>query len=78
MVFPEFRLPRDVLDAEIRYIEDLGVNIKYNVKIGEEVTVEQLTAFHDAVLVAVGCYQPIPLGVEGETHLMVFIPGLIL
>ena len=63
---PKFRLPRDILNGEIKAIENLGVKIKTNVKIGEEITVEQLMAYHDAVLAAVGCYQPIPLEVPGE------------
>ena len=63
---PKFRLPREVLDAEIKVIEHLGVKFKTQVKIGEEITVEQLMAFHDAVLVAVGCYQALALEIPGE------------
>ena len=63
---PEFRLPRDVLTEEIDAILELGVKIKPNVRIGEQVSLEQLAVDHDAILAAVGCYRPIPLNIAGE------------
>jgi len=64
---PEFRLPRDVLEAEIEYILGLGVSINTGVRVGQDVKVEDLLADHDAVLAATGCYRSIPLDVPGET-----------
>ncbi len=64
---PEYRLPRDVLRAEIRQIEALGVTIKTGVHVGREVTLEDLRRQgFAAVLVAVGAHHGLRLGVPGE------------
>ncbi len=68
---PEFRLPRDILKAEIDPILRLGVQLKTGIRVGKDVTVAQLLAEHDAVLVATGCYRPIALNIPGET-----LPGV--
>jgi glutamate synthase (NADPH/NADH) small chain len=63
---PEFRLPRDILFPEIEGILELGIRLKTGVRVGEQVTVEELLKDYDAVLSATGCYRPIPLGIPGE------------
>jgi NADPH-dependent glutamate synthase beta subunit-like oxidoreductase len=69
---PGYRLPEGVLDAEIQKILDLGVDLKCGVKIGKELTVDQLKQEYDAVYVALGAQQGIQLGVEGEDAPNVF------
>ena len=39
---PDYRLPREVLNTEIKSITDLGVEIKYNTAIGKDITSEKL------------------------------------
>lgn len=51
---PEYRLPDEIVDVEINRIVNLGAEIKYNVTIGKDVTMADLKADHDAVVVAVG------------------------
>jgi NADPH-dependent glutamate synthase beta subunit-like oxidoreductase/ferredoxin len=51
---PEYRLPRDLIRAEIGVIEALGVEIRCSTVVGKDVTFEQLRADHAAVVVAVG------------------------
>jgi len=51
---PGYRVPRDILDAEIQRILDTGVVAKTGVTIGTDVTVEQLEADYDAIFWAVG------------------------
>ena len=63
---PEFRLPRDVLQAEIDSILRLGVDLKCGVKVGRDIAMEDLLKEYDAVLTAVGCYDSIRLSVPGE------------
>jgi formate dehydrogenase major subunit len=63
---PEFRLPRPVLDSEIKQILELGVILKTGVKVGVDVTMEELLDIYDAVLVTTGCYDSIALNVPGE------------
>ncbi|MGB9886509.1 MAG: NADH-quinone oxidoreductase subunit NuoF [Moorellales bacterium] len=64
---PEYRLPRSVLEAEIRSITDLGVEIRTGVKVGKDVTLEELKQKgYQAIFLAVGAHGSQPLGVEGE------------
>ncbi|ANZ60407.1 dihydropyrimidine dehydrogenase [Secundilactobacillus paracollinoides] len=51
---PEYRLPQDIVDFEIKRIVNLGADMHYNVTIGKDMTMADLKADHDAVVVAVG------------------------
>ena len=62
---PGFRTPREVLDAEIQRILDLGVKVRPNCRIGKEVTMEQIRADFDAVFLGMGAQSGRPLPVEG-------------
>ncbi len=52
---PQYRLPRQVLDAEVQRIVDLGVTINYNVKVSNVLDAKQSGGF-DAVFLAVGAH----------------------
>ena len=51
---PGFRTPRDVLDAEIRRILDLGVKTRMSCRVGTHVTMERIRAEFDAVFLGLG------------------------
>lgn len=51
---PEYRLPTAIVDKEIAYVTDLGVNIHLNVEVGKDIALDELKANNDAVIVAVG------------------------
>ncbi len=55
---PDFRLPKEVVDAEIQRIIDLGVEIKCGVTIGKDVTIDELKNQFDAIYLAIGAYKP--------------------
>lgn len=63
---PQYRLPKEVLDMEIDTIASLGVEMKNNVKIGKDITLDEIKAKHDAVIVAIGAWQSSAMGVTGE------------
>lgn len=63
---PQYRLPKEVLDMEIDTIASLGVEMKNNVKIGKDITLSQIKAENDAVIVAIGAWTSSSMGVEGE------------
>ena len=63
---PEYRLPKAVLAAEVASIAALGVEMKNNVKVGTDVTLDTLRAEYDAVLVAVGAWKSTSIGCEGD------------
>ena len=65
---PEFRLPKEIVEKEVNYLEKLGVHIELNSIVGKTITVEELLQEDgfDAVYVAVGAGLPGFLGIEGE------------
>lgn len=65
---PEYRLPKSLLDKEIQQIADLGVEMRNNVNIGRDTTVEALRAEYDAVILAAGAWNSSKMRVEGEEH----------
>jgi formate dehydrogenase major subunit len=63
---PDYRLPRDVLDAEIQRIAALGVEIRCGTAVGKDVAFEELQKDHQAVFVAIGAHQGKKIRVDGE------------
>jgi len=73
---PEYRLPRDILKAEISVIEKMGVTLKTGVAFGTDITLESLNQDgFKAVYLATGLHQSRKLGVPGEA-LQNVIPGV--
>jgi putative selenate reductase YgfK subunit len=73
---PEYRLPNTIVSKEIEAIKSLGVDIRTNVAIGQELTLNALLADgYDAVLVAVGAWNDLKLNIPGEDVEGV-IPGI--
>ena len=61
---PDYRLPKDVLDAEINEIQQVGVDIKVNSRIESiDWLFEQ---GYEAVFLALGSHQGTRIGIEGE------------
>ena len=63
---PEFRLPKDIVQAEVNYLERLGVKIELNCVIGMIETVDELLEEYDAVFLGLGAGLPQFLNVPGE------------
>jgi len=66
LAIPDYRLPKNTLKADIREIEELGVEIKTNSK--KESIDELFEKGNDAVFIAVGAHQGLKIGVEGEDN----------
>ena len=66
---PEYRLPRQLIQAEVDVIRALGVEIRCNVAVGKDVTLAELRSDYAATLIAIGAKKaqslPIP-GSEGR------------
>ena len=62
---PGFRTPRDVLDAEIQRILDLGVKTRMNCRIGTDISMAQIRADFNAVFLGLGAQAGRALPVEG-------------
>ncbi|MBI4829852.1 MAG: FAD-dependent oxidoreductase [Nitrospinae bacterium] len=69
---PSYRLPRDVLDAEIQNILDVGVDLKVNTRIGKDILWDKFRKDYDAVYLAAGAHKGSELGVPGEDAANVF------
>ena len=65
---PDYRLPQQVLDAEIDRILELGVDLRLNTAVGSEISLDELRKDYKAVFVAIGAHKGIELKIEGEAH----------
>jgi len=63
---PDYRLPQNILDAEIDRILGMGVELQLNKAVGNDVSLDELRKEYKAVFVAIGAHQGIELRVEGE------------
>ncbi|WP_371806324.1 FAD-dependent oxidoreductase [Candidatus Lokiarchaeum ossiferum] len=64
---PKFRLPDEVLDYDVEFVKQAGVDVKLNSPIGPDLTFEDLkNQGYEAIFLAVGQYQPLTLKLEGE------------
>ncbi len=64
---PEFRLPKDVVEAEVEYVRSLGVELRLNWVIGKIKSVhELLEEGFDAVFLGTGAGLPMFMGIPGE------------
>jgi len=69
---PKYRLPRNVIDAEVQKILDLGVELKTNFTIGKDMPLEDLRKEYKAIFVGIGAHKGYELGVSGEDAENVF------
>jgi len=64
---PAHRLPREILDAEIELITNLGVEIKTDTSLGRDVSIDGLLEDgYKAVYLAIGAHKGIELAIPGE------------
>ncbi|MFP4014639.1 MAG: NADH-quinone oxidoreductase subunit NuoF [Chitinispirillaceae bacterium] len=64
---PAYRLPREVLAREVRMIENMGVDIETDKRLGRDFTLASLRDDgYEAVFVGVGAQAPVNLGIGGE------------
>jgi len=63
---PEFRLPKAVVQAEVNYLERLGVKVEVDCVIGRIETVDELLREYDAVFLGLGAGLPQFMNIPGE------------
>jgi glutamate synthase (NADPH/NADH) small chain len=64
---PEFRLPKNIVQAEVEYVESLGVKLHLNWVVGKTITVDELlNDGNDAVFLGTGAGLPMFLKIPGE------------
>ena len=64
---PEFRLPKIIVEKEVNYLKEMGVNIVCNYVVGKADTVDDLfDKGYDAVFLGTGAGLPMFMGIPGE------------
>ena len=64
---PHYRLPRDIIGAELAALKHCGVEIKLGVTIGQDKTLQQLKdEGYESVFIGVGAHESRKLGIDGE------------
>jgi glutamate synthase (NADPH/NADH) small chain len=65
---PSYRMPYDRLDADIEVIKSAGVEIRCGVRVGRDISMDQLRDEHDAVLLALGLQLGRSTRIPGSDH----------
>jgi glutamate synthase (NADPH/NADH) small chain len=67
---PEFRLPKDIVKAEVDYVRQLGVDIRLDAVIGKLFTIDELLGEqgYDAIFLGTGAGLPRFMGIPGENY----------
>jgi len=64
---PEFRLPKRIIEAEVGYVESLGVRLECDVVAGRALTIDELLeSGYDAVFIGTGAGAPSFMNIPGE------------
>lgn len=63
---PEFRLSEEIVDKTIAQILNLGIEVYYGKKLGENIKLENLKEQYDAVFLSMGANVPRKMAIEGE------------
>jgi glutamate synthase (NADPH/NADH) small chain len=70
---PEFRLPKEIVYAEVNFLERLGARLECNVVVGRSITVDELfDEGFDAVYIGVGAGLPSFLDIPGENLIGIY------
>jgi len=69
---PPFRLPREVLHAEIDRVRKMGVVFVTNFVVGMTCTIEELRKEYDAIFIGTGAGHPYLMDIPGEDYLGVY------
>jgi glutamate synthase (NADPH/NADH) small chain len=65
---PSYRLPDEALDKDINYIRSLGVEIRFNTRVGRDIPFSELLDGYDAVFISTGLSLPSSMRIQGEDH----------
>ena len=65
---PEYRLPYDIIDQDVDVIRSLGVDIRCNMRVGKDISLEELRNTNDAVLLGLGLQLGRATRIPGSDH----------
>ncbi len=67
---PEYRLPSEIVDRELQALERMGVEFRYQTKVGKDISIEELLQTYDAVFLGYGAHLERRMGIPGDEYLM--------
>ncbi len=74
---PEYRLPKNVLDEEINWILNLGVETRTGVEFGKDTSITDLmNEGFDSIFIGVGAHKAATMGLEGENEIEGILRGI--
>jgi formate dehydrogenase (NADP+) beta subunit len=62
---PQYRLPRELIQAEVEFIRSLGVEFICNTQVGKDITLAEIRRRHRATIIAVGLKRSRALPIPG-------------
>ncbi len=62
---PRYRLSMDAINKEVDFIKSIGVDIKYGIEVGKDISFEELMKQYDAVFIGAGNHKPRTTGTKG-------------
>jgi len=63
---PKYRLPLEILEQEVNVIRDMGVEFRFNTKVGRDIKFEEIYDSFDAVFIGLGFEKPYLIAIPGE------------
>lgn len=63
---PAFRLPTEIVDYEVESMAEIGVDVRLNTFVGQNISFDELRRDYDAVFVGTGAGAPLFLRIDGE------------
>ena len=63
---PAYRLPKDVLERETSLVARLGVEVRYNTRVGKDISLKDIRETFDAVYIGCGAQGGRKLGLDNE------------
>ena len=63
---PNYRFPRKKLDEEIDSILSTGIEVKKNIRVGKDISFDDITDEYDATYISIGAHADKKMGIEGE------------
>ncbi len=66
VAIPEYRLPKEIVDAEIEAVIELGIDVRTNTKVGKDISFSDIVTEYGACFIATGASKSTPLNILGE------------
>ncbi len=64
---PSYRLPNDIIDTEVETMKEMGVNINYGIRLGDNLSFKDLKTNYDSIILAVGSQKGTNIGCENDS-----------